>query len=263
MEPFSNGRSKCVYAIKRVELSEGAWAVSSVGFTEGAIQCGVYRRYILCEQVFPFTSYCEIMFSAVDSSPCLHQGVWGGMFVEKFQIVTKSLTCLYFFILNCVFGNVYMWLQLLESRRADQAPGAGVMGAVNSNVGAGNWARILWSNSKCSTPLSCLPSTTSPSFYGFIQTLPDIKTNWGCGEGGNNVDPTPWDSNSACSAWDHGVSPRDFYAIQDLAGVICNPSPGTGDPRTCTLGKYLLATLLSFLGDFLLHSLSMDRQLVL
>lgn len=57
-----------------------------------------------------------------------------------------------------------------------------------------------------------------------------LKLTGSCREGGNNADPTPWDLNSVCSVWDHGVSPRDFYAIQawdllDLAGIICKPSP--------------------------------------
>lgn len=148
------------------------------------------------------------------------------MFVEKFQIVMTSLTHLYFFILNCVCGNVYMWLQLLESRRVDQGPGAGVMGAVNSNVGAGNWARILWGNSKCSEPLSCLPSTKSLSFYRSIQTLPYIKTNWELQGGGKQCRPYSLRFEFSMLS----VSPRDFYAIQawdllDLAGIICKPSP--------------------------------------
>lgn len=190
LEPFSNGRSKHVYAIKRVQLSEGAWvlcslqtwedclgwAMSSVGFTESAY-C-VSR----CFHSLAIVKLCSDL-SAIDSSPFLHQGVWWGNVCRK---VSNSHEVTYSFIfLNCVCGSVYMWLQLLKSRRADQGPGAGVTGAVNSNVGAGNWARILWSNSKCSEPLSCLPSTKSLSFfYRFIQTLPYIKTNWGLQEGG-------------------------------------------------------------------------------
>lgn len=70
------------------------------------------------------------MFSAADSSPSSIKECDEVMLVEEFHIVVKPLTHLYLSILSCAYGNVYMWLQLLESRRDDQGPRAGVTGVV-------------------------------------------------------------------------------------------------------------------------------------
>lgn len=97
--PFSNGRSKHVYAVKRVQLSEGAWAVSSVGFTESAY-C-VSR----CFHSLAIVKLCSVLLTAPPSFIKVCDEV---MLVEEFQIVMKSLTHFCFFILNCVYGNVYV-----------------------------------------------------------------------------------------------------------------------------------------------------------
>lgn len=96
-------------------LSEGAWALCSLQTWEDCLGglCPVYtvyRKRTLCEQAFPFTNHCEFCsdLSAVDSSPFSIKVCNEVMIVEKFQIVMASLTHLYFFILNCVCGNVYM-----------------------------------------------------------------------------------------------------------------------------------------------------------
>lgn len=76
-------------------------AMSSVGFTEGA-HC-VSRRFHSLAIVNSVQT--SVLLTAPPSFIKVCDEV---MFVEKFQIVMTSLTHLYFFILNCVCGNVYM-----------------------------------------------------------------------------------------------------------------------------------------------------------
>lgn len=110
----------------------------------GCVQCGLTESTYCVSRCFhslAIVNLCSVLLTVPPSSIKECDEV---MLVEEFHIVVKPLTHLYFSILSCAYGNVYMWLQLLESRREIRAPELELQVLWSSNVGALNHWPSHW-----------------------------------------------------------------------------------------------------------------------